>query len=147
MSTDKVEKCQFTPVVSRLMQALGIKNEYNIAELLGFKKDTFSARKKRGALPVDKIRLLCNDRGINFEWVLYGRGETFTADVSSAEGSPINKLQDVLKEQTDEILEFVLSLESTPELRLLIKDLKKKSPDEVLEYVRGGRRALKGEKP
>jgi SOS-response transcriptional repressor LexA len=75
MSTNEIDKSQFKAVSSRLMSALKIKNEYNLAELLGFKKDSFSARKKRGALPVDKIRLLCSDKGINFDWVMTGQGE------------------------------------------------------------------------
>jgi hypothetical protein len=75
MSTNKVEINRFIEVIDRLMDALNIKNEYNMAELLGFKRDTFSARKKRGALPVDKMQLLCSDRGINFNWVMTGEGE------------------------------------------------------------------------
>lgn len=133
MSTKKVEKSQFEEVVGRLMTALVVENEYNVAESLGFKKDTFSARKKRGALPVDKIRLLCADRGINFNWVMTGAGD-LTEGLPSREG-PISR--------DDAILEFVLSMEKTPELRLLLNDLKNKTPDEVLDYIRGGRKALR----
>ncbi len=57
------------------MQALGLTKEYELANLLGFKKDTFAARKSRGALPVDKIKLLCADKLINFNWVMTGEGE------------------------------------------------------------------------
>lgn len=75
MSTHELATEYFSEVMARLMFALKIQKEGEVAALMGFKKDTFSARKKRGALPEDKIKLLCADRSINFNWVMTGKGE------------------------------------------------------------------------
>lgn len=80
MSTIKFDTGYFSQVIKRLMFALNVQMEYEIAALLGFKKDTFSARKKRGAIPEDKIKLLCAERKINFDWVMTGKGEQTNSD-------------------------------------------------------------------
>lgn len=74
MSTVNLGTEIFSQVIKRLMLALNIHKECELAALLGFKKDTFSARKKRGALPEDKIKLLCAERHIDFDWAMTGEG-------------------------------------------------------------------------
>jgi hypothetical protein len=83
MSTSEIDKNRFEDICGRLMTALGMSFEYNIADRLGLRRDAFSARKKRGALPIDKIQLLCTQEGLNFDWVMTGEGEPTKAVVAA----------------------------------------------------------------
>ena len=96
------------------------------------------------------LRELVQQYGLSRKALETGEGELFAYDPGVAYGSE-NLCTDQKKvlqivEKSDEILEFVLSLEETDELKLLIKDLHGRTPDEVLDYVRAGRKALRGEK-
>jgi hypothetical protein len=75
MSTKKDYKSKFSDVLNRLHEISGKENEYEVAEILGFKKDTFAARKSRGSVPEKEIKIACASYGWNFEWVMYGKGE------------------------------------------------------------------------
>lgn len=74
MSTKKACISNFFDILKRLHEISGKENEYEIAELLGFKKDTFAARKSRGSIPAKEIKLACVSNGWNFEWVMCGKG-------------------------------------------------------------------------
>jgi SOS-response transcriptional repressor LexA len=75
MSTKKDYTCNFSAILERLHTISGKENEYEVAEMLGFKKDTFAARKSRGSVPEKEIKLACVSNGWNFDWVMYGKGE------------------------------------------------------------------------
>lgn len=57
------------------MEVSGKSYEYEIAELLGFKKDSFAARKSRGSIPEKEIKIACASNGWPYEWVISGEGE------------------------------------------------------------------------
>lgn len=78
MSTKKDCKSNFQEIIDRLRQVSGLTNEYEIAELLGFKKDSFAARKSRGSLPKKEIELACASHGWSHEWIMTGKGEMQT---------------------------------------------------------------------
>jgi len=77
MSTKKDYKSNFQEVVDRLQIVSGKTKEQQIAVLLGFKKDTFAARKSRGSLPVKEIQIACASNGWSYDWVMSGEGEMF----------------------------------------------------------------------
>lgn len=52
----------------------------------------------------------------------------------------------IIEEFGDDALDFIVSLEEVPELRQVLRDLKGKNDDEVLDYRKGGRDALRGKK-
>lgn len=57
------------------MEVSGKSYEYEIAEILGFKKDSFAARKSRGSIPEKEIKIACVTNGWPYEWVISGEGE------------------------------------------------------------------------
>ena len=57
-----MEKNSFDLPLLRLKSSLGISNDQDVAALLGLTKAAFSARKKRGAFPDDKLRALASSR-------------------------------------------------------------------------------------
>ena len=59
------------------MEALNLKHEYELAEMLGFKRVAFSERKKRNSVPEAEIKLLCINKSINPNWIFYGEGDAF----------------------------------------------------------------------
>lgn len=75
MSTNNSQEMNFDEIVLRLMQLTGAVHEYQVAELIHFNRSAFSQRKKRNSVPVDKIAILCGQRGWDFNWVINGGGE------------------------------------------------------------------------
>lgn len=88
MSTKKDCISNFSEILGRLLQVSGKLNEYEIADLLGFKKDTFAARKSRGSLPEKEIKLACVSNGWSFEWVMSGKGEMLAENRNSLVAEP-----------------------------------------------------------
>ena len=141
MSTNKIANLDFIEIIERLMCALHLKREYELANLLGFKKDTFSARKLRNAVPVDKIRLLCKTRGLNENWVFYGEGDMYLPegvpphvnDSTPKHNSPPRN--DRIPALTEKQLEMARLISALPdeEQDKAIADLKKK----IIEYLSG----------
>ncbi len=122
----------------RLCQALeaaGVKKYgrgKKVAEITGYSEARVSEMLSGRIALNDKFKtIVCSKFKISEEFVDRGEGEMFLTGPSH------------VGEFKDEILEFVLGLETMPELRLLINDMKGKTPDEVLEYVRAGRKALR----
>lgn len=106
---DKIHKYDFSAVIRRIMQAKRFDHEYQVADLLGFKRAAFSERKKRNSLPLAEIELFCRRESINLDWVLSGTGEE---SVIREETTPyvvpfderqvlMNKLKERIDEMTD----------------------------------------------
>lgn len=68
-------------IVDRLKNYTTLKNERDIADLLGITPSDFSNRKKRGTLLPLIVGWCLGQQGINMEWVLRGR------NVQVAEGN------------------------------------------------------------
>jgi len=75
MSTLKNNIPEFSGFVNRIMDLTGLRFEKDVAELLGFKPVAFNERKKRNSIPTDRLRLFCQQEGLDFEWLLTGEGE------------------------------------------------------------------------
>lgn len=111
MSTTNIGVENFSQVIKRLMLALNIHKECELAAVLGFKKDTFSARKKRGALPEDKIKLLCAEKHIDFDWAMTGEGSMHRSEVKRGDdkegGAPLSDrdLHFLIYQAVDEVAE------------------------------------------
>ncbi len=141
MSTKKFTNMDFEIVIGRLKQALAVNKDNDIAVILGFSKTTFSARKKRGALPCDKIKLICREKSINENWVFYGEGEMFLQDEplphvndSTPKHNPPPR-NDRIPALTEKQLEMARLISALPdeEQDKAIADLKKK----IIEYLSG----------
>ncbi len=63
-------KLDFTSIIGRVKQLKGIKYDYQVAELLGLKEKAFSARKKSGSIPIDKLQIFCRVEGVSYEWLV-----------------------------------------------------------------------------
>jgi len=66
----------FEEQIARLKSQLRVKEDQEVADLLGMSKAAFSARKTRGSFPEDKVRALAQQRpelGIDVDYVLTGR--------------------------------------------------------------------------
>lgn len=84
MSTKIIHNYDFPQIIHRIMEITGLRHEYQVAELLGFKRVAFSERKKRNSVPVTEIKLFCHKESINVNWVLYGEGEKHVRDETTA---------------------------------------------------------------
>ncbi len=57
----------FNSVIDRLRGALGLKNDTEIAEVLGLKATAFANRKKNGSIPYEEIVSVAAARGLNLD--------------------------------------------------------------------------------
>jgi len=65
----------FSDIIDRIKEVKSLKYDYEVADLIGLKRSAFSARKKSGNVPIDKIKIFCNSESIKFDWVV-GQSET-----------------------------------------------------------------------
>ena len=122
---------------------LKVKGIQGLAADLGENPNKLYAWVKNGNIG-DTGCILGKHPEIRKEWLETGEGEMLLKSGSNGSVSPGSTETAALAlEGRDDILEFVLGLQKTPELRLLISDLKGKTPDEVLDYIRAGRKALR----
>lgn len=138
MSIKKDDKSKFYEILDRLHEISGKANEYEIAELLGFKKDSFAARKSRGSVPKKEIKLTCVSNGWNFDWVMSGEGSKMAEDRPFSEGfaaigdyqslsDPVlNEIIEILQTEPPETGKFILQLlKSRKSTREALKGLEK----------------------
>lgn len=120
MSTKKDYKSKFSDVLGRLHKISGKENEYEVAEILGFKKDTFAARKSRGSIPEKEIKIACASNGWNFEWVMHGKGDI-----------PANKVhQNTEYKDQEKALDPI-----TAKITAMLADMSLEQRRDVLRYV------------
>jgi hypothetical protein len=66
----KSEKLDFIPIMERVKHLKGIKYDYQVAKLLGLREKAYSARKKSGSIPFDKLQIFCRVEGISYDWLV-----------------------------------------------------------------------------
>lgn len=86
----------FDAQIGRLKGALQLKEDQEVAELLGMGKAAFSARKTRGSFPADKLRALAQQRpdlNIDVDYVITGVAQAALEMIRAAqEGKPLQKV-------------------------------------------------------
>lgn len=117
MSTEK-----FTEIIIRLKSVLLVEQDQQLAEALGYTKEGLSARKSRGSIPTDRIRKLCYEKGISFEWVMTGKGRQTTLGVDAT--------RPLLDEDTSIVAE---QKQNYSPKRMMLEDLLDQETDEDLE--------------
>ncbi len=65
----------FESIIKRIMELKGLREDQEVASLLGFSKGAFSERKRRGSVPKKELELFCERESININWLLTGEGE------------------------------------------------------------------------
>lgn len=88
MSIGKINKGVFEEVLERLRLFLGYEHEYQVGDLIGLSRQALTNRKKSGSIPRDKIKLLCIERGVDFNWIMTGEGEMKPAPVILRDPQP-----------------------------------------------------------
>lgn len=74
-------------VVGRIRQIAGLKNEKQVAELLGLSPTDFSNRKKRGTLLPLVVDWAIHEK-VDLNWLLTGEGEPYRKGGRGEEGEP-----------------------------------------------------------
>jgi hypothetical protein len=69
---DSIGMDSFSFQLDRLKQALGVKEDQEVASALGLSRAALSERKRRGSFPVDKLKVLAAQRPdeVNVDFVL-----------------------------------------------------------------------------
>ena len=107
MSTIKNDKNRFLLIFARLKEVSGKSKDKEIAEILGFDKDTFGARKSRGSVPEKEIKLACADNGWSVAYIEegteprynnQGKPEVVIPEKNLTSAQDINKLRVVVDE-------------------------------------------------
>ncbi len=75
----------FIDIVARIKKALEIKNDCDIAKLIGMSAATFSERKKANSIPLTELLALANSENIDFNWLITGVGEMYRHQNTVAE--------------------------------------------------------------
>jgi hypothetical protein len=74
-----METTDFLACTKRLLLALGLATETELATQLGFVQSTWAARKRRGSIPSEQIDALIAERGLNPEYIYRGKGNVLAS--------------------------------------------------------------------
>lgn len=83
----------FSKIVDIIKELKGLKNDYEVAELLNIKQNTISTNKTRNSIPIKKITSFCDKEGISLDWLLHNKGPMKIAKTSYQENhTPLNSV-------------------------------------------------------
>lgn len=75
---ENTKNIDFNSVMQRIKHLKAIKYDYQVAKLLGLREKAFSARKKSGSIPFDKLQIFCRVEGISYDWLVKGEEESYS---------------------------------------------------------------------
>ena len=67
----------FSEVFDRIKQSTGVKNQSELAELLGYSEMNISSAKKRGRIPAEWLIKLLRSHSVNPDWIITGKGPRY----------------------------------------------------------------------
>jgi len=89
-------------IIKRTKQCLKIKTDSDLANLLNLKQNTISSWKRRQNIDLTAIITLCTPTGVSIDWLLYGKGECNLNEEKLNINDPIYKLNEMLKDMTED---------------------------------------------
>ncbi|MCP4113252.1 MAG: bacteriophage CI repressor [Desulfobacteraceae bacterium] len=119
-------------IINRILEALSLKTEKELAIILGISPQDFSQRKKKGTL----LKLIINseiNKNINYDWLLTGEGEIYKNQKlllertyeQSSYSEIDNKILSLIKEMTyEEKRDILRMIEREKIISKLIKENK-----------------------
>ena len=79
------EKTSFQAVLVRLMQALDVGSDTELARALGITPQSVSGARKRGEIPPAWVQACAAQTGVNADWLFFGRGPMRLAEAGEGE--------------------------------------------------------------
>lgn len=67
----------FVEIIEDIKEIEGIKNDNQVAAILGATYPTFKSWKHRNSTPYEVLLLYCQSKGINFHWLLTNDGSMY----------------------------------------------------------------------
>lgn len=123
-------------VLDRLIPALGLKNDSELAKRLDTAPSTISSWRKRDSVPFAICATFAQERGWSLDWLMFGEGEMYKS-VQASNAVPENQRERALLE-----LFRALGEDQQREIQGLADDKKRLMELELrLEELERGRRA------
>lgn len=99
----------FDQIVLRIKEHKKLRNDWEVANLLGLSKTAFAERKRRNSIPRDKLEILCEHEIINLNWLLTGEGSKYQEE--KVMPGMVNEPPAAYSEETlDELVEMVCKI-------------------------------------
>lgn len=142
----------FDQIMLRAKQALKVSTDKEVSELLGMSKTAMAERKRRGAFPEDKLRLLAVEQpelNLDVDYILTGydgltdRDRDLVAVHRAFSESAGVGLEDEVESKIGELIYF-LRKRDLPAIKLVLKDLAGLSDDGFVMVPRYDVRASAG---
>lgn len=64
----------FESIITRIKEVKSVRDDQEVAAILGLSKGAFSERKRRNSIPKKELELFCERESINMHWILTGEG-------------------------------------------------------------------------
>lgn len=65
---------EMSEIISSIKEIKKIKNDTDVARLLGMKQAAFSERKQLNSIPFEQLAIFCGKEHISLNWLLFGEG-------------------------------------------------------------------------
>lgn len=130
-------------------------NQAKFIEITGYSSGQASAIwNKKANLNRRLLKAICTFFSFSENYIETGRGERIAEGKAAYGVTEVHRKlrpdqEKILKaaEEHDELVRAVLDLEETPELLLILQDMKGMTKEERWEYAKAGRKAVRGGKP
>ena len=101
---------QFIDIEDRIKHIKRLHTDEDVAKWIGLKKSNYSRRKKRGSIPYDEIKKVCNREKIPPDYVLFGKGNMNLPEVNHRPdiAAVIHDVADILTSGQGEIIDALV---------------------------------------
>lgn len=85
-----ISSVTFTAVIERLKEALRLRNDKEVAEVLRIKPNAFYNRRRLNSLPYEELVSVAEQNGVRTDWLFFGLGDAHRAPRGQKSGSKPN---------------------------------------------------------
>lgn len=99
---------EFNAILDRVKLVLNVKNDSEVAELIGLKQSAFANRKKKGSIPLSLYVKALEPYKVNLNWLVYGDGPIYKDELQEAkpQKQSSESVQQFVIEHIDVVHEF-----------------------------------------
>ncbi len=102
MSTKKEPQLNFSDIWKRITQETDIKNQAQLADLIGIKPVNVSKKKKVNEFPVYWAYIVAIEYGLSLDWLITGKESTWSEERKVTENSYISLIDEWVTEMKRE---------------------------------------------
>ena len=129
------KKFDINKIILRIKQVKNFEIDRNVSDYLGITSSALTNYKRRDSIPFEIIFEKCEKDGINFHWLITGKGEMYLdSDIGMVASKMNDMIEEIGRQKTENIIENARHMAQSIDHRISrVEDRLKKLEDKVNE--------------